>query len=440
MENKNPKICLLGASFGTNNMGVNALTAGTIKSVFHQFPHAELFLLDYGRERTSHVVEIDRRQIVVQLENMRFSKKVYLRNNITMLLWLSLIVRLVPFGKLKKKLVSGNPCLKRLSEASFVISMAGGDSFSDIYGLERFFYVSLPLFLALFMRRRLVLLPQTIGPFKGTVAKNVARYILRKADLIYSRDYQGLDDTRNLLGSGSRNIDKIRFCYDMGFTLAPVRPMNMNLYFGAQERRERPVIGINVSGLLYMGGYSRNNMFELKVDYRDLIADLIDFMIRKKNATVVLIPHVFGTHLESDAVVCKQIYASLKERYNRRLLFATGTFNQNEIKYIIGLSDFFIGSRMHACIAALSQNIPTVSIAYSDKFIGVMQTIGVAELVADPRKLKKEEIFRIIDNAFEQRTLLRGQLEKTMPHVKETALNLFNEISSLLPSNTNLRR
>jgi polysaccharide pyruvyl transferase WcaK-like protein len=126
------------------------------------------------------------------------------------------------------------------------------------------------------------------------------------------------------------------------------------------------------------------------------------------------------------------VYASLKARYNERLLIARGEYNQSEIKHVIGLCEFFIGSRMHACIAALSQSAPTVSIAYSRKFIGVMQTIGVAELVADPRKLEKEEILGIIDNAFEQRASLKRHLEKTMPHVKETILNLFNEIGSLV--------
>ena len=87
---------------------------------------------------------------------------------------------------------------------------------------------------------------------------------------------------------------------------------------------------------------------------------------------------------------------------------------------------------MHACIAALSQNIPTVSIAYSRKFVGVMQTIGVEELVADPRKLEKEEILGIIDNAFEQKDLLRENLGKKIPHVKETVLNLFKEIGSVM--------
>jgi polysaccharide pyruvyl transferase WcaK-like protein len=85
---------------------------------------------------------------------------------------------------------------------------------------------------------------------------------------------------------------------------------------------------------------------------------------------------------------------------------------------------------MHACIAALSQNVPTVSIAYSRKFIGVMQTIDIPDLVADPRYLGKAHIVKLIEDLFEQKMRIQRHLEKTIPHVKETILNLFDDIDS----------
>lgn len=431
MENKNPTICLLGVSFGANNMGMNALTAGTLKAFIKRYPQGKLFLLEYGKEQVTFNVEMAGEVIPVQLINIRFSKKFYLKNNIALLLMLALFARLIPFGQLGKKMIARNFWLSRVADADIVASMAGGDSFSDIYGLSRLLYVSLPQLLALVLGKRLVVLPQTIGPFKSAVAKTIARAILRRAVLIYSRDHEGVAGTRELIGSNDTD-ERVRFCYDVGFVLDPVKPKNVGLQLDNRKEKEKTVVGLNISGLLYMGGYSRNNMFGLKIDYKKLIPDLIDLMIRKHDCAVMLVPHVFGSDGESDSVVCQEVYSFLKERYDGRLLIAGGEYNQSEIKYIIGLCDFFIGSRMHACIAALSQNVPTVSIAYSSKFIGVMETIGVSELVADPRKLEKEEIFGVIGDAFGHRARLRGHLERTMPRVKETVLSIFNEIDSLL--------
>ncbi len=433
IEKKNLNICLLGASFGTNNMGVNALTMGTIKSFFHQFPDGELFLLDYGKEGVTHNFQMGSRIIPVQLVNIRFSKRFYLKNNIALLILLAVLTRLIPFPRIRKKMISGNFWLSKIAEADIIASMAGGDSFSDIYGLTRFFYVSLPQILALSLGKKLILLPQTIGPFKSRIAKALAKYILNHAKVIYSRDYTGLDGTRELIGL-EKGSEKLRFCYDVGFVVDPLKPDNMDLDGLLEQRMDASVlVGLNVSGLLFMGGYTKNNMFGLKVDYRQLVYDVIKHLIHKKGAAVLLVPHVFGTkeHAESDSSVCEQIYAELKQKYQNKLYMVRGSYNQGEIKYIIGLCDFFIGSRMHACIAALSQHIPTVSIAYSKKFFGVMQSIGVESLVADPRKLGKNEIIKIIDEAYEQRALLHEQLQKTIPHVKETVLNLFADITRL---------
>jgi colanic acid/amylovoran biosynthesis protein len=73
--------------------------------------------------------------------------------------------------------------------------------------------------------------------------------------------------------------------------------------------------------------------------------------------------------------------------------------------------------------------------AYSDKFVGVMQTVGIEAHVVDLRKMDREEIFRVIDMAFEHRAEVRQQLAQTMPQVKESVLSLFEGLGSgILPN------
>jgi polysaccharide pyruvyl transferase WcaK-like protein len=432
MEKTTPKICLLGASFGTSNMGVSALTAGTLKAFFERYPDGELFLLDYGKKGLTYKFQTNNSIVPVQLVNIRFSKKFYLKNNIAYLLMLAMLIRCIPFKQIRKKMISKNYCMSRVAGADIIVSMAGGDSFSDIYGIERFLYVSLPQMLALILRKKLVLLPQTIGPFKSATAKAIAKLIMRRAMVVYSRDHAGIGETKNLIGPNCAD-GKVRFCYDVGFIVDPVRPRGMDLD-GLSETAigSSPVVGFNVSGLLFMGGYRQNNMFRLKIDYRQLAYDVIEHLIRQKNAMVLLVPHVFGTkeHVESDSAVCELIYAELKPKYQNKLHMVRGSYDQGEIKYIIGLCDLFIGSRMHACIAALSQNIPAVAIAYSKKFIGVLKTINAEFGVADPRELEVGDILAVIDRVYDQRVSIQRQLEQSIPGVKKAVLQLFPEIMS----------
>ena len=280
-------VCLLGASFGTHNMGVNALTVGTLKAFFERYPEGKLFLLDYGKNGLTYHFQIGNSKVPVQLVNIRFSKKFYLKNNIAWLIALALIARFTPFCQIREKVISRNYWLSRVAEADIVVSMAGGDSFSDIYGIVRLLYISLPQFLAIILSKKLILLPQTIGPFKGAVAKLIAKIILRRAAVIYSRDFEGLGETKDLIGPGYTD-EKVRFCYDVGFVVDPVMPSEMDLD-GLPERghRDFPVVGFNVSGLLFRGGYTQNNMFGLKINYRKLVNDIIEHLIREKRSSSV---------------------------------------------------------------------------------------------------------------------------------------------------------
>lgn len=421
----------MGATFGTGNMGVSALTAGSIESILHKWPNAQNILLDYERTPVHFRYASTDKLVALELLNLRFSKKLY-NNNVAILILLAFIMRLTP-SRLQRILSLHNTWLEEIYNSDLAVSISGGDSFSDIYGLRRFLYVSLPQILVLITGIKLVLLPQTLGPFNGRIAQTLARSILKRAALVYSRDYAGLKEMENFLG---RDFDplKFRFSYDVGFAVNPTLPENMDLDGLTKTIRSSPVVGINVSGLLWMGGYTQSNQFNLQVDYRQLVVKLIHDLINEKNATVLLVPHVFGEaeNSESDQTVCEMLYRELKLQYGNRLYLARGKYDQSEIKYIIGLCDFFIGSRMHACIAALSQCIPSVPVAYSRKFIGVMETIGVESYVADPRSMDGDEILKMVDKAWAERDMIRRRLQAKIPEVRSHVLGLFKQIAQAL--------
>jgi polysaccharide pyruvyl transferase WcaK-like protein len=430
------RICLMGAGFETENMGIGALTTGAIKSVLAQFPRARLSLLGYSPEPAVYTVRVGETSVPVALVNIRFSKKVYLSNNIAALLLMACILKLFPLDALRRWFVANNQCLRHMNETDLVASIAGGDSFSDIYGIQRLLYVCLPQILAILLGKRLVLLPQTIGPFRSKLAKTIARYILRHAERVYSRDHQSLKESIELLGH-DLGRSKFAFCYDLGFVLDPTAPRHLNvLGFDTNEILCSPLVGFNISGLLWNGGYTRSNMFGLRADYKGMVRDAIDLLITKKHAKVLLVPHVFGlgADSESDAVVCGELYELLKDKYPGQIAVAQGTYDQGEIKYIIGQCDFFVGSRMHACIAAVSQNIPVVCIAYSRKFTGVMETVGIDELVADARTLTKDEVLNLVANTFDDSKKIHDKLAQKMPEVKKSILSLFSQTDFATPA------
>jgi colanic acid/amylovoran biosynthesis protein len=421
-------VMILGASYQTGNMGVDALLSGTVAAVLHTFPNVRISILDYSYLPKVFEVRSPRGAARVRLINIRFSKNLLLPNHIARLIATALLIRLFPI-RLKKWLLSRNPRLREVQEANIIASLAGGDSFTDLYGLERLVYICLPQLLVLAMGKPLVLLPQTIGPFKSIPGRTIARWILNRAQLVYSRDLESLTSIEPLAGP-----DRARFrnAHDMAFVLEPLPPAGAAL---AQLRTLdacRPLVGLNVSGLLYMGGYTRDNMFDLKADYRDLMREIIRFFVQEHNAHVVLVPHVFSdaSNSESDGTVCSEIHREMSQECCDRLHLLDGEYDHQQIKYVIGQCDFFLGSRMHACIGALSQCVPAVGLAYSRKFRGVFASISFEDLVIDLGIHEREEVMRRIEAFYQQREEVRKRLRQRIPKVKSAVLDLF---STLLP-------
>jgi polysaccharide pyruvyl transferase WcaK-like protein len=413
-------------------MGVSALAVGAVQSYYAAEPAGEIAFLDYSKLEKTYTLPLKGGPAKVCLLPIRFSWKLYLRNNIATLLVLACLANNLPVKAARKTLIKRNPVLKQIMAADFIAALSGGDSFSDIYGIRNLIYVSLPQILALTIKKPLVLLPQTVGPFRGAMARKIAGYILSHAALVYTRDRSSMDDIRACVGPNAK-WDRFRFCYDVGFALQPIEMKDRSIEI-KKEATSAPLVGFNVSGLLYNDGYRRNKTFGLKVDYPKLVDDIIEHFIDEKGASVLLVPHVFGEAEKggADTPVCRKIYEKYHPRYGMRISLAAGCYNQSEIKSVIGQCDFFVGSRMHACIAAVSQSVPAVSIAYSRKFIGVMDTVGMGDCVADLSAISDRQILEIIDQAFDTRSVIKRRLDEKMPGVIATVLNLYHEIRTEL--------
>jgi len=392
--------------------------------------------LDYAKEPKTYTVRCNDENISTDLVNLRFSKKLYLPNNIALLLLLAAVARMIPSRALRARLISRSAYLKRIAEAHLVAGVCGGDSFSDIYGLTRLIYVTLPLLLSILLERKVILLPQTYGPFKGRIARAIARNVVRSSYRTYARDHMSHNTLEALVGEETV-AKRHAFCYDMAFALDPCAPVGCQCGV-ITKNRDVLLVGLNVSGLLWMGGYDGKNMFGLKSEYRQTILKLIDYLMSIEHVNLLLIPHVFGegSNSESDVSACRQVHVWLAERYGDRIKLVAEALNQSEIKYVIGRCDFFVGSRMHACIAALSQCVPAVSIAYSDKFRGVMETLGQEITVVDARVMTSDEIVKMVQVGFENRDRTKAALTRRIPGVRETVLGLLNGLVQDAPESS----
>jgi polysaccharide pyruvyl transferase WcaK-like protein len=412
---------------------VDTLTAGAVRCVLHRFPDASLFFLDYARAPQCFIVRAGDREVPVDLVNIRFSKRVLLGNHIAVLIGLALAWRLFPVRWFREQLASVNPWFRALAEADLFCALSGGDSFSDLYGFRRLVYVALPQVLALLAGKPLVLLPQSLGPFRSRTARALARWILARATLVFSREETGLATLQALLGRRF-NPRRFQLCPDVGFVVDPVVPATLTVT-GLRDpfACPRPVVGLNVNGLLARGGYTGRNMFGLKEDYTRLVTAVAERLLETHGATILLVPHTFGSSdSEADAPASRRLYERLRTRYPGRVGCLEGEHAHNELRHIIGRCDFFIGSRMHACIAAVCQGVPVAAIAYSDKFRQTLAPISGGVAVLDARTLRTEEVLERVTAALAASQQAREVLERCLPAVRRQVLGLFDAALPIL--------
>jgi polysaccharide pyruvyl transferase WcaK-like protein len=209
--------------------------------------------------------------------------------------------------------------------------------------------------------------------------------------------------------------------------MTPDNNININKFISSTKSIK---VGINISALLYNGGYTRNNMFNLSIDYKKLVDDLIVIFSRMKNVEVILIPHVMLKELEveDDFRVCKKVADTISKKIGVSIKTIDKYYREDEIKAVISGCDFFIGSRMHACIAAISTIVPTAPIAYSRKFMGIWDKLGLGNCVTDPRNQSEDEIIKNILNSFNNREEIRETLREEIPQLKKEIEAIVNII------------
>ena len=415
------RFCLLGADYENSNLGIKALATGALTAILSEHPSARVDMLEYGTEGRRYTFDVLDQEATVDMLNVRFSKKVWLQNHVARLTASALVLRLIPSRRVRKILACRNPWLRALIQADYVLSLSYGDSFSDIYGRQRFLYVVLPQLLALLLEKSVVQLPQTIGPFKSRMCRAVAKWILTRSALVSTRDEEAVATIRGLVPA--RCAGRVRFCHDLAFVVPPRAFNPVDPPLDAVFSR-RPVVGFNVSGLLWMGGYTRSNMFGLASDYRTLVRRAITDFLGAKGATVLLIPHVLSSMGEGDPTVCDEIFRELHEAYPGRIFSLKPPYDEREVKSVIARCDFFVGARMHACIGALSLGVPAAAMAYSDKFIGVLRSVGMDSAVVDLRRLSADEVIAALGSSYDSRELFRSVLQRESPVVNMTIREL----------------
>jgi polysaccharide pyruvyl transferase WcaK-like protein len=324
------------------------------------------------------------------------------------------------FVSLKQTTYNPFRMVKYFNDCNLIIDATAGDSFTDIYGLKNFIRIFLIKYYSILARPSIVLAPQTIGPFRSSITKIIADIYLSFVKKIFIRD----ELSKSVIPT--RLMNKVTATTDMAFAL----PFRRTKTLKAKSK----TVGFNISGLLYSGGFdlNRNDNFS----YKRLCLNIIDLLLNE-GYEVYLVPHVVGSvdddSKDNDTKVTLELCNN-----DPRLKMAPLFKNPIEAKSYISQFDLFIGSRMHATIAALSSGVLTIPLAYSRKFKGVFEPLGYKSTL-DLQCMSEEEIINqikhiltngmpIISDIANTTNVASSKLSKYEMYLEKVILEKINEI------------
>lgn len=402
-------------------MGVNALFASTISGIRERLSGVRFTVFDSGSGMRNEDFHVDSRGAVgIRFLGYRTGHRIYLPENLHQMQLASHL------GRLGGRLNSG---VRAILESTAVLDVSGGDSFTDMYTGNRIKMVAGCKEVALQAGRPLILLPQTYGPFDESLER--AKNIVRRSWACFARDERSFENLKNLLGD-QFDPDRHKCGVDMAFGLEPRSASDAiddDLKSWIEDDAV-PLIGLNVSGLIGNRPETGRESYGFKADYRSTLEKFVRRILDSSEARLVLVPHVMSPIENSEADL--QASCWLKDQFSgseaERIRISPTSIDQSQVKWFISKMDWFCGTRMHATIAGLSSCIPTSTISYSDKALGVFETCGQGGEVFDPRTLDTEVVVEGLLDSFSRRNEIAKSLQMVIPKVKTLASQQMDQI------------
>ena len=258
---------------------------------------------------------------------------------------------------------------RAISQCSLFIDLTAGDSFTDIYGQNRFDGTTRIKELVDKKGIPLILGPQTYGPFNKEENIRRAKSVIEKAIAVFARDQLSADYVRSFSGT------EVNVTTDLAFALP----------FSKRESipHDKTNIGVNISSLLISNKTEiTKTEFEVKANYDSYIRLLLTELQSNDSYRVFIVPHVG----EDGGFAFKEEFPGF--------IYLPPFKNPIAAKEFISGLDIFVGSRMHATIAAFSSGVATIPVAYSRKFLGLYGSLGYQKVI-DLQAIDEQ-------NAFEQ--------------------------------------
>ncbi|MCK5133663.1 MAG: polysaccharide pyruvyl transferase family protein [Candidatus Sabulitectum sp.] len=417
---------LIFEAYTDANVGSCALVENAIAAVKSRFPNAHIKVMAHRPSYFHSLYGVDAIADIFKYPFLQTRSKQILWLGKT-ICWMSYCWLLAPLLRTTNRAVSSLPLRTKLEAflwADIAISV-GAERINDKY----FKNIAFSLYtysLIQRLHRKLVLFPSTIGPLIFKPSRIATKAVLKRIDLIFTRDELSATIVENLIGRNSGNlIRSIDLAILQSFSRAK----------GAQKilpfRAKKAIVGISVMHWSYFKNKVETPFSNYKA-YTKQFALLADALIDCYKVHIVFYPTNYHTHgcREDDVTAARDVLGQMKNKLRTTIVETLPTPFQ--LKSMLACSEVNITTRMHACILSTSSGTPTISVNYLFKIREYMESLGLERFSIDIEEFNSEWALAAFEEMWREKEKWRSNLALVMQSKEKLLSSSLDHLHDLV--------
>lgn len=248
-----------------------------------------------------------------------------------------------------------------------------GESLSDYFGAGTFFKCAYNLLLGITSDRPIVLLSQSIGPFRNLYMRAAAVWIMGRAALIVLRDPL----SREFVYDCNPNLV---VAPDIGILLPAAHPSQVRKILNNLRLQTKRYTVFGIGRGVFVKTTKGENANQVASNALAIFSQLADHLVERTGLPILFIPHV-RRPTEDDLDTASYIVSMM--RCQGKAMVLRGDYTAAELKGIIGKSKFTVCTRFHVALAAISQQVPVLTLYWSHKVPSIFQSFGMLSSCVD---------------------------------------------------------
>jgi colanic acid/amylovoran biosynthesis protein len=310
-----------------------------------------------------------------------------------------------------------------LKNTDLIIAVPGNQMFSSNRKPWPLPTLLFPLWLAKIFHRKVIVLPQSIGPFRTAIEKFMVGSVYNKVNKVFIRD----EVSYKLAKSMKISASKPEIFPDLAFSYPSKKKQEaIALLEKYGWKPDQKNIGLTV--IAPMPSYLDSQVMN---GYYQAVSNALRNLIETGNYIYIFNQVTGPSKDEDDGMASNRLIQAFDQMTSDQIHQITDKLSPSLLKASYGLMDAFIASRLHSGIFSISMNVPTLFIGYLHKTEGILRPLGLEYFFLDINSLTANKITTKVQYLLDHKLELTSALEKINHDVVIKLDSLPNKIEEI---------